>query len=75
MSICCAMRTSRSPLTTALMAVASLLSKDSHLGAMSTKSSGVEPLTPTSHSQAVQAAPRPLAVVACCMKLRRHSAN
>eukprot|EP00972_Heterocapsa_arctica_P071154 10511210-Heterocapsa_arctica.AAC.1 len=58
-SIALAIRTSRSPLATALMAVAILASKLCHFGAMSTKSSGQEPRTSASQSHAVHVAPRP----------------
>eukprot|EP00972_Heterocapsa_arctica_P114592 16443177-Heterocapsa_arctica.AAC.1 len=53
------MRTSRSPFTTALMAVATLASKDCHFGAIDAKSSGTDPLRSASQSQAVQASPQP----------------
>eukprot|EP00972_Heterocapsa_arctica_P030884 4544090-Heterocapsa_arctica.AAC.1 len=54
-----AIRTSSGPFTTALMAMATLASKERHMGAMTVKSSGWEPRTLASKSQALHVSPRP----------------
>eukprot|EP00972_Heterocapsa_arctica_P073570 10864511-Heterocapsa_arctica.AAC.1 len=75
MSMRWAIRTSRSPFTTALRAVASLASKDRQRGSTKMQSSGIDPFIPASHSQAVQTSSRPEAAEAIWTKVRRHSAN
>ena len=58
-SMAVAIRTSSGPVAIALRAMATLASKERHLGSMMTKSSGEVPATLASKSQAVADSPRP----------------